>query len=245
MSLLMTLLAGLSSVILIVLTVVSIFTLRKPRKITVLGTLLSGVIAGLSLLVIVVLGGMRLNLLLALPILLVGMLLGFVRGQMVRFSPQGKIIIGRNSVLLAVLWGGSMAVSLLLGLLGWPLLASLGLVPVVLSTGLQLGYSANHFLRRTAVLLGAGSSGISSMLNLGPDPRMQTKPPDPQAQAKQSAPQMQAAARVPGKPPAPAPPPEKQKKKKGWIVVLVILMVGACLAVTALVLLGSLWWLMV
>jgi len=242
MNTLLTLLGLLSSVILFVMTLVSIFTLRKPRKITVLGTLLSGVIAGLSLLTVVVLGGMRLNLLLALPILLLGMLLGFVRGQMVKFSPLGNVIIGRNSVLLAILWGASLGVSLLLGLLGSPLLATLGLVPVILSTGLQLGYSANHFLRRTAILLGASSDGISSMLNLGPDPRMQ---------AKTSAPLAQAAKRAPAKPPAPAPPApaapisEKKKKKKGWIVVLAILVVGACLLVTALVLLGSLWWLIV
>ena len=234
MSLLMTLLGIFSSMILFVLTIVSIFTLRKPRKITVLGTLLSGVIAGLSLLVIVVLGGMRLNLLVALPILLLGMLLGFVRGQMVKFSPLGKFIIGRNSVLLAVLWGASMGVSLLLGLLGWSLLASLGLMPVVLATGLQLGYNANHFLRRTAVWLGAGSGGMSSMLNLGPDPRMQTAPPAPLSQAAPPAPQVKAT------PPAPAPLPPK--KKKGWIIVLVILIVGVCLVVTALVLLGLGWW---
>lgn len=229
MNTLLTLLGIFSSVILFVLTLVSIFTLRKPRKITVLGTLLSGVIAALSLLAVVLLGGMRLNLLLALPILLGGMLLGFIRGQMVKFSPLGKYVIGRNSVLLAVLWGASLGVSLLLGLLSSSLLASLGLMPVVLTTGMQLGYEANHFLRRTAVWLGAGSGGTSRLLNLCPDPQLQ------------SAALAQASSRAPAKPPVPTPSIPK-KKMKGWVVVLIILGVGACLASAALVLLSLGWW---
>jgi len=222
MNFVMTLQGGFSSVMVLVLTVVSALTLRKPRKISVLGTLLSGVISALSLIVIVFLGGMRLNLLLAVPALLLGMLLGFVRGQMVKFSMLGKQVIGRNSILFIILWGASLGISLLLGLLNSPLLASLGLVPVFFSTGLQLGYYANLFLRRTAILLGAASGGFATLLNLGPDPRAQGTPPSP-----------------------PQGRPKIKKKKNVWVVVVVILIVGACLLITAFALVSMLLLLMI
>jgi hypothetical protein len=57
-------------------------------------------------------------------------------------------VIGRNSILFLILWGLSLALSQLLGLFGSPLLASLGLIPVFFTTGLQAGLFGHLFLRR-------------------------------------------------------------------------------------------------
>lgn len=135
----------------VVMTIVSAVTFRKPRKIRIITTLLSGIIAGLSLLVMVLLGGLHLNPLLAWPLLLAGMLLGFLRGQAVRLEWDGPAVIGRSSLVFLILWGFSLALSHLLGMIGSPLLASLGLIPAAFSTGLQLGFYSNTFLRRASM----------------------------------------------------------------------------------------------
>lgn len=172
MNTLLTILGGLSSVFVIVLTIVSAFSLRKPRKISALSAFISGLIALLAMLVMVLIGGLRLNLLLAVPVLLFGMLLGFVRGQLVKFSLTNQQVIGRNSILFIILWGFSLGVSLLLGLLDLPIMASLGLLPVVFSTGLQMGFYVNHFLRRIVIHLTdlstptARQSRLATALNL-------------------------------------------------------------------------------
>jgi hypothetical protein len=124
---------------------------RKPRKIKTVPILLSIVISTMALLLVIILGGLRINPLIGVPLLLFGLLLGFIRGQAVKLSWQGREVIGKNSVLFMILWGGSLAISQFAGMLGAPILASLGLIPVFFSTGLQLGYYGNLFLRRIAM----------------------------------------------------------------------------------------------
>jgi len=209
-----TILGGLSSLFIFMMTIFSVVTMRKPRKISVLSTLISGIIALLALLSTVYLGGLQVNPLLALPALLLGLLFGFMRGQLVKFSLVGKQVIGRNSILFIILWGFSLGTSLLLGLLDWPLLASLGLIPVFTSTGLQIGFYVNLFLRRVVILLGARpapSSGSAKMLNLTPAPS-----PDPFAGGR-------------------------TQKRNTWSVVVIVI-ISACLLLTALGLFSMVMW---
>ena len=169
---LLTLLGGLSSFFIIVMTVVSAFSMRKPRKISALSVFFSAIIAFLVLLVMLLIAGFKVNPLLAVPALLLGILFGLVRGQLVKFSLVGQQVIGQNSILLIILWGFSLGTSLLLGLLNSPIIASLGLLPVVFSTGLQIGYYLNLFLRRILIHLTepnpspASGGRLAALLNL-------------------------------------------------------------------------------
>lgn len=56
--------------------------------------------------------------------------------------------MGRHSLFFLLGWGGSLALGTLLNLFGSALLASLGLLPLFLNTGTQVGINANIFLRR-------------------------------------------------------------------------------------------------
>lgn len=149
----------LGSAFALVMTVLSIITFRKPRRITLLSTLISGVISLLTLPLVMLLGGLRLNLLMIIPLSLLGLLLGFLRGQTMHLSWQGKNVIGRNSILFLGIWGLSLTFSQALNLLGSPLLASMGFIPVVFATGLQLGFYGNLFLRRLLMQFADSSNG--------------------------------------------------------------------------------------
>ncbi len=141
-------LGTLGSVFAVVMTALAMINYRKPKKITGLSTFLSGLISLLSLAALTILGGMRLNLELGLPLFMVGLFLGYLRGTAVKLNWENGQVIGRNSIIFLILWGLSLALSQLLGLLGSPLLASLGYIPVVFTTALQAGFYGNLFLRR-------------------------------------------------------------------------------------------------
>ena len=179
MTVLFELVGGLSSLIVVVMTIVAAFSLRKPRKISALTMLISGIVAFLALLVMVLIGGLSVNPVLALPAMVLGTLFGLIRGQLVKFNLVNQQVIGRNSILFIILWGFSLGLSLLLGLLGFPLMASLGLLPVVFSTGLQIGYYLNLFLRRIVIhlmdhkTLSDNQAKSAKMLNL----KTYTNPP--------------------------------------------------------------------
>ena len=151
MNTIFTILGILGSVFAVVMTALSMINYRKPRKITGLTTFLSGLISLLSLAALSVLGGMSLTLELGFPLFMVGLFLGYLRGTAVKLKWENDQVIGRNSIIFLILWGLSLALSQLLGLLGSPLLASLGLIPVVFTTGLQTGYYGILFLRRLII----------------------------------------------------------------------------------------------
>ncbi len=65
------------------------------------------------------------------------------------------------------MWGFSLALSQFLGLLGSSLLASLGLIPAVFSTGLQLGYYGNIFLRRLFMRPGRETRIMNAVIGIG------------------------------------------------------------------------------
>ncbi len=148
MNLIFIILGTLGSVFAVVMTALSMINYRKPRKITVLSTFLSGLISLLSLAAMVWLGGMRLASYLSAPLFMVGLTLGYLRGAGVKLNWENGQVIGRNSILFLILWGLSLALSQLLGLFGSPLLASLGLIPVFFTTGLQVGLFGHLFLKR-------------------------------------------------------------------------------------------------
>lgn len=215
-------LGGLSGLFILLMTVISMVAIRKPRKISAFSPIFSGIIVLLSLLAMLFLGGFWANPLLALPALALGLLFGFVGGQFVKFNLLGKQVFGRHSLLFIFLWGFSLGISLLLGWLDYPLLASLGLLSVYFSTGLQLGFYANLFLRRLVTALAVqpnipqSRTGLMKMLNLEVIPT--TPLPD-----------------------CPQPTSTEVSKNKTWVVILIVV-VSVCLLVVIIPLLGYVMW---
>jgi hypothetical protein len=130
------------------MTILMLFTFRKERRINTFSPFFSTAFSVATLPIFMLLSGARLNLLLAFPIMAFGLLVGFLRGQAMRLYYKGSQVMGRESLLFLLGWGGSLALSQLLNLFGSALLASVGLLPLFLSTGTQVGINANLFLRR-------------------------------------------------------------------------------------------------
>jgi len=151
----------------VLMTIIAAIGYRKPKKVSLVSSLLSGMIALLSLGALVFLGGIRIEPIIGLPLLVLGLLLGFLRGQAVKLRWEDEVVISRNSILFLIVWGFSLALSQFLGLLGSSLLASLGLIPAVFSTGLQLGYYGNIFLRRLFMRPGRESKIMNAMIGIG------------------------------------------------------------------------------
>jgi len=150
-----------------VMTVFSAINSRKPRKITLLSTFLSGLIALLGLAAMVFLGGMWVAPYLGGPLFLAGILLGYIRGIGVKMRWENEQVIGKNSIFFLVLWGISLALTQLLGLFGSPLLASLGLIPAVFTTGLQVGFYGHIFLRRLIISKEKDRKGMRRLITIG------------------------------------------------------------------------------
>ncbi len=132
----------------VAMTVLMLFTFRKERRINTFSPLWSAVLSLVMLPVFILLSGARLNLLLAIPILALGLLIGFLRGLTTRLYYKDGQVVGRNSQLFLLGWGGSLVLAQSLNMFGSAFLASVGLMPVFLSTGTQVGMNANIFLRR-------------------------------------------------------------------------------------------------
>lgn len=133
------------------ITILMLFTFRKERRINALSPFVSAALSLIMLPVFVLLSGARLNLLIGLPILILGLLVGFLRGLTTRLYYDNGQVMGKNSWLFLLGWGLSLALAQLLNFLGSALLASLGLIPMFLSTGTQVGINTTIFLRRLMI----------------------------------------------------------------------------------------------
>ena len=142
------LIAILTAVLTFGMTVLMLFTFRKERRIGRFSPLVSAALSLLMPPVFMLLGGARVNPLLGVPILAVGLVVGFMRGMVTKLTYRDGQVMGRNSMLFLLGWGGSLAAAQLLNSLGSTVLASAGLLSVFLSTGTQVGINANLFLRR-------------------------------------------------------------------------------------------------
>ncbi len=130
------------------MTVVMLFTFRAPRRIAVLPLLLSILLSLIALPAFIWLSGVRLNLWLGVPALLLGLGIGTIRGLTTRLSYQDGHVVGRRSWPFLLGWGGSLVVAQALAMAGSALVAAAGLTPLYLTTGTEVGIQANLLLRR-------------------------------------------------------------------------------------------------
>jgi hypothetical protein len=148
MNLIFRLVAVLSVVFNLAVVVLMLVTFRKERRIGVLSLLLSLVLSGMILFAFILLSGARLRWIFAVPGLFLGLVVGLVGGALTRLYRREGDIVGRYSLLLLVGWGGSLLLSQVLNLFGSATLSAVGLIPLYLSTGTQVGMNLSLFARR-------------------------------------------------------------------------------------------------
>ena len=130
------------------LVVVMLFTFRKPRRIGRFTPLLSALLSLLVLGLFWWISGAHLNRWVAWPLFGLGLLVGLVAGGTARLYRQGDRVMAKHSLLFLVGWGLSLVLAQMMAWSGWPLAASLGLIPLLVGTGTTAGRELVIFLRR-------------------------------------------------------------------------------------------------
>jgi hypothetical protein len=149
MDLIFQILTVLGALLTLVMTGWMVISFRKERPIGVLPTLISVIVSLILLPVFMLLSGVRLIFWLSLPLLAQGLLLGGLQGFTTRmYHRSDGQVMGKRSWLFLFMWGGSLALAQVLNLFDSALLASLGLVPMCLTTGTQVGADTTILLRR-------------------------------------------------------------------------------------------------
>jgi hypothetical protein len=132
----------------IILTIMMLWTFRRERPINHLAPLLS-ILISLELLVFYLLiSGSRLNLWLSGFLILSGFMIGFIRGLIVTLKYEYGQVVGKMPLFFLFCWGFSLVFAQILNIFGSVLLSSLGLIPLIFTTGIQAGISSGIFLRR-------------------------------------------------------------------------------------------------
>jgi hypothetical protein len=131
-----------------VLTAMVLISYRKPKRFTIKDQLASVALTVITLPIFILVSGARLNIWLGIVLLFLGGVFGVVRGMTVKMYIAEDEVISRNSMLSLLFWGGSVALSSLMSNLDSALLASLGLAPLVFSTGMQVAINGVMVLRR-------------------------------------------------------------------------------------------------
>ena len=90
-----------------------------------------------------------------------GVLVGVIRGQATRLYFQGQQVVARNSMLFLLGWIASLLISQLLTTFGSVLWAAVGLMPLFVSTGTQVGMQGNILVRR--LLMRPPSLGVEAL----------------------------------------------------------------------------------
>ncbi len=132
----------------LLLTIVGVWQFRKPCPLKTGRLLLAAFLSLVLLFIYMLVGGLQLSWWVGSLVFLVGLFLGVISGLTAKMMRQGAQVVGRNSILALLLWGGSYAFSMLLNLSPSLLLATLGLLPLYLSSGLQVGNQATLLVRR-------------------------------------------------------------------------------------------------
>lgn len=131
-----------------VVTLLGVWLFRKPHAMKlwrlVAGFLLSAAILPLF----IFMSGLHLNGWIASLVFLLGIILGVLIGLTTKMARQGREVVGHYSWLALLFWGGSLVLSMLLNLIPSLLVAALGLLPLCLTSGIQIGSHATLAVRR-------------------------------------------------------------------------------------------------
>jgi hypothetical protein len=135
----------------LILTIAMILIFRAARPINYLSPLLSILVCLQILFFFIVISGSRLNLWLGCLLLLAGSLIGLLRGLLEKLEYHNGVVVGRWPLFFLFFWGVSLIIAQSSNLFRSSLLSSLGLIPLVFTTGIQVGISGGIFLRRLVI----------------------------------------------------------------------------------------------
>ncbi len=136
----------------VVLTAVMFFTFRKHRRITFVSSLFSLLICLILPVIYLAITGNHPDLRLALPFFSLGLLLGYLRGLVIKLEFVGDQVVGRHSRLFLLLWGFSLALNQFLSTLDSIILLAMGLISLWVSTGIQVGFYGILAARRLVLI---------------------------------------------------------------------------------------------
>lgn len=125
-----------------------LFTLRKERIIGRWAPLLSAFLPLLMLPLFMILSGARLNWFLSIPIFLLGLAVGVLRGFTTKLYFKDDQVVGKHSLLFLFGWCMTLLLAQLLNVFGSVLLSSVGLMPLFFGTGTQVALFGTIFVRR-------------------------------------------------------------------------------------------------
>ena len=136
----------------LILTAIMVITFRKPRLVTNRGKIISIAISLTMLLFYLILTGARLNSAVSIPVFILGLVVGCIRGLTLRFGKdENGQITARGSWFFLLAWGGSWLLIQFVAFWTSNLLLSLSLIPVFLSTGVQTGLDSITLVRKRLV----------------------------------------------------------------------------------------------
>ncbi len=136
------------SVVILVFTVLMLASYTKPKKFSLSGIFSSVALSMGTLLIFLLVSGARLNLILGVVLFILGSIWGVIRGMTIKMYRQEGDVIVRNAALTLIGYGGSLALSSLMSSFDSALLAALGLIPLFMSTGTDVGLKFTLLFRR-------------------------------------------------------------------------------------------------
>ena len=136
------------SIINTILLVLMLVSYRKPKQFKISDKLVSILLTVLTLPVFIIISGARLNVWIGVGLALLGGVYGVIRGLTIKFYYADGELVGRNSSLSLVAYCGSVVLSNVMNTFDSTLLASLGLAPLYLSTGIQVALNFTIILRK-------------------------------------------------------------------------------------------------
>jgi hypothetical protein len=138
------------------LTVLSVIwmikTLRRPKPVTFLSLVIQMALPLVVLLVYSFLLQVQVNILLAWPLGLAGLILGVIWGQTTKLSVTRGKVHGKRSVWYLVIWALTFSVTQVLSLMQRRGIVALGLATMYFSTGLAIGTNVSFMYRRWRLL---------------------------------------------------------------------------------------------
>jgi hypothetical protein len=142
---------ALGALLILAMTVWGIFSARRERRITAFSSFTSAALSFILLPVFILLVDVRPNFWVSLLVLGLGLLAGCLGGVTAQLSYRDGHVMGRNSWLFLLLWGGSLVLAQVLNLFGSAALAAIGLLPMFLTTGAQVGRDGTILVRRSMI----------------------------------------------------------------------------------------------
>jgi hypothetical protein len=130
------------------LTVLMLVSYRKPKRFKSMDQLFGIFLTIITLPIFILVSGARLNVILGVVLFILGGILGVVRGLTIKMYFVDDEVISRNSMLSLAGWGGSVALSSVMNSFDSSWLASLGLAPLVISSGIQIFINITMIARR-------------------------------------------------------------------------------------------------